>query len=115
MTLLGNTCPPELLVARVMVIGVNLHPHVDMSEFLSLDRQAVGAEDHWSNIRYPFLDWEAGWDANDPDPDRQARRPTVVVHGHTPALRSDLRTEEDLQICDCIDTYRSIDLDIGAA
>ena len=107
--------PSHLRLGDLLLVQAGIHPHVDMSEFLSLDRQAVGAEDHWSTIRYPFLDWEGGWDANDPDPDRQARRPTVVVHGHTLSLRSDLRTAEDLQICDCIDTYRSIALDIGAA
>ena len=107
--------PSHLRLGDLLLVHAGVHPHVDMSEFLSVGRQVVGPEDHWSTIRYPFLDWEGGWDANDADPDRQARRPTVVVHGHTPALRSDLRTAGDLQICDGIDTFRAIALDIGAA
>lgn len=72
-------------------------------------------EDHWANIRHTFLTHRGGWDIEDPDPKRRERRPTVVVHGHTPALRQDLVSAEELEICDGIDEYRAVALDIGAA
>jgi hypothetical protein len=65
-------------------------------------------------MRYPFLNWIGGWNGDDQDPERRRQQPTVVVHGHTPSLREQLTEAEKLAICDGIDGYRAVDLDIGA-
>lgn len=40
---------------------------------------------------------------------------TVVVHGHTPAVRNRLTHSDELRICDGIDEYRAVCLDVGAS
>ena len=106
--------PAHLWIGDLIFVHAGLHPHRDRTTFLSQDRRFVRSDDHWATIRYPFLDWTGGWDADDQDPTRQKTKPTVVIQGHTPALRQDLANADDLLVCDGIDVYRAVDLDIGA-
>jgi serine/threonine protein phosphatase 1 len=106
--------PSHLVLGDLIFVHGGIHPHRDRVAFLEQDRRHVRSDDHWATIRYPFLDWTGGWDATDPDPARQQTRPTVVVHGHTPALREDLRHPDQLSVCDGVAEFRSVDLDIGA-
>ncbi|WP_322891441.1 MULTISPECIES: metallophosphoesterase [unclassified Yoonia] len=106
--------PSYLVLGDLIFVHAGIHPHRDRAAFLEQDRRNVRTDDHWATIRYPFLDWTGGWDANDPDPARQQTRPTVAVHGHTPALREDLRYPDQLSVCDGVDEFRAVDLDIGA-
>lgn len=106
--------PSHLVLADLFFVHAGIHPHRDRVTFLAKDRRNVRSDDHWATIRYPFLDWTGGWDTNSPDPARQQTRPTVVVHGHTPALREDLRHSEQHSVCDGVDEFRAVDLDIGA-
>lgn len=99
----------------LLCVHAGIDPHSPVQEFLALDRRKISSDQHWATMRYPFLNWEGGWDQNDISPRRRERRPTVIVHGHTPALRSDLKADADLGICDGIDEFRALDLDIGAA
>lgn len=106
--------PSHLVLGDLIFVHAGIHPHCDRVAFLEQDRRNIRSDDQWATIRYPFLDWTGGWDANDPDPTRQQTRPTVVVHGHTPALREDLRHTGQLSVCDGVDEFRAVDLDIGA-
>lgn len=105
--------PSHLALGDLIFVHAGIHPHLDRAIFLAQDRRNVRSDDHWATIRYPFLDWTGGWDANSPDPARQQTRPTVVVHGHTPALREDLRHHDQLSVCDGVEEFRAVDLDIG--
>jgi serine/threonine protein phosphatase 1 len=71
-------------------------------------------EDHWATIRNAFLLWQGGWDI-DPVFDGLTGGPTVVVHGHTPALRVHAKTKANLEPMDGINDFRSVCLDAGAA
>lgn len=105
----------HLKFGDLMLVHAGLDPHADMDAFLALDRREIRTDEHWATARYPFLSWKDGWDKTDPDAKRRDLRPTVVVHGHTPSLRSDLTSSKDLSVCDGIDDYRAVALDIGAA
>lgn len=105
----------HLKFGDLILVHAGLDPHADLDDFLALDRREIRTDEHWATARYPFLSWKGGWDKTDADPERREQRPTIVVHGHTPALRSNLTSSEDLSVCDGIDDYRALDLDIGAA
>lgn len=107
--------PTHLRLGDLLLVHAGLHPHQKIHDFLSIDRRRINSDEHWATIRYPFLNWEGGWDQGDPDPSRREQRPTVVVSGHTPALREDLIAADQLQVCDGIDVFRAIALDIGAS
>lgn len=112
---LMETGPTHLRFGDLLFVHAGIHPHIGFDEFLALGRKTITTEKHWATIRYPFLNWEGGWDRDDPDQVRRELRPTVVVHGHTPALRGDLVAANDLNACDRSDGFRSAALDIGAA
>ncbi len=107
--------PTHLYLGDLLFVHAGIHPLQNRATFLGLSRRFIGMEDHWANIRHTFLTYNKGWDLDDPDPERRKRRPTVVVHGHTPALRQDLVSADDLQVCDGVEDYRTVALDIGAA
>ena len=107
--------PTSLQLGDLFFVHAGVHPYGDIPEFLDQDRFFIGEEYHWATIRYPFLSHREGWDIRDPDLERRERKPTVIVHGHTPALRSDITNGLDLKICDGVETHRTIALDIGAA
>lgn len=106
--------PTYLQLGDLIFVHAGIDPFADQAAFLMQSRRQVRSDMHWATIRYPFLDWTEGWDKNALEPDRHQRKPTVVVHGHTPALRQALTDAGDLVICDGIDDYRTVDLDIGA-
>ncbi|KIN72875.1 metallophosphoesterase [Sulfitobacter guttiformis] len=107
--------PTYLQLGDLLFVHAGVHPYGDVPEFLGQDRFFVREEYHWATIRYPFLSHRDGWDLRDPDPERRDRKPTVIVHGHTPALRRDIASDADLEFCDGVEIHRSIALDIGAA
>jgi serine/threonine protein phosphatase 1 len=107
--------PTHLYLGDLLFVHAGIHPFQNRTAFLGLSRRFIKMEDHWANIRHTFLTHRGGWDVNDPDPERRAQKPTVVVHGHTPAVRQDLVDAGDLDICDGVDDYRTVALDIGAA
>lgn len=98
-----------------LFVHAGVHPDRDRAEFLDIDRRSIEIEYHWASIRYPFLSHTEGWDVRDQDLERRRRKPTVIIHGHTPAIRQDLLISEDLIICDGIEGHRTVALDIGAA
>ncbi len=106
--------PTHLYLGDLIFVHGGPHPHRDRTTFLTQDRHFARSDDHWAALRYPFLDWTGGWDADDLDPACKQTKPTVVVHGHSPALRQKLAHADDLTVCDAIDVYRAVDLDIGA-
>lgn len=107
--------PTFLQLGDLLFVHAGVHPQGDIPEFLDQDRFFIGEDYHWATIRYPFLSHTEGWDLKEPDPERRERKPTVIVHGHTPALRSDIANDADLEICNGVETHRTIALDIGAA
>lgn len=110
-----ETGPTHLYIGDLLCVHAGVHPYGDIRAFLDQSRYCIMIDDHWSGIRYPFLSFTEGWDSDDPDLDRRQRRPTVIAHGHTPALRRPLICAADLEICDGVETHRTIALDIGAA
>lgn len=107
--------PTFLQLGDLLFVHAGVHPYGDIPDFLNQERFFIGEEYHWATIRYPFLSHHEGWDLRDPDLDRRERKPTVIVHGHTPALRRNIEGDADMEICDGIESYRTIALDIGAA
>ncbi len=107
--------PTHLYLGDLLFVHAGIHPFQNRADFLGLSRRFIKMEDHWANIRHTFLTHRGGWDQNDADLKRRELNPTVVVHGHTPALRQDLAEAGDLEVCDGIDEYRTVALDIGAA
>ncbi|WP_415234516.1 metallophosphoesterase [Pseudorhodobacter sp.] len=106
--------PTYLHLGDLLFVHAGIDPHADRPTFLAQSRHHVRSDMHWATIRYPFLNWAEGWDDADQDPERCRQKPTVVVHGHTPSLREPLTDAGKLEICDGIDEYRAVDLDIGA-
>jgi len=107
--------PTHLHLCDLLFVHAGICPQTNRDEFLGLSRRLIQIDDHWATIRNSFLTHQGGWDHDDPDPIRRELNPTVVVHGHTPALRQDLTTADDLDICDGVEGYRTVALDIGAA
>jgi serine/threonine protein phosphatase 1 len=107
--------PTFLQLGDLLFVHAGVHPYGDIPEFLDQDRFFIGQEYHWCTIRYPFLSHREGWDLRDLDLDRRERKPTVILHGHTPALRRDITSDADLEICDGVESHRTIALDVGAA
>jgi len=107
--------PTHLFLGDLLFVHAGIHPDINIPIFLAEERYDVLQEPHWATIRYPFLNWKGGWDRDDPDLERRRLKPTIVIHGHTPALRRQLTADEDLSICDGVDEYRTLALDIGAA
>lgn len=107
-----RSAPSHLVLGDLLFVHAGLHPHEDPEEHLDRKRPLMG-DYHWASIRYPFLNWQGGWDH---DGGRYFWGDRVVVHGHTPAVREDLRDNpEALSICDGVDDFRSVCLDVGAS
>lgn len=107
--------PSHLYLNDLLFVHAGVHPYGDITEFLEQERFFINVDDHWATMRQPFLSHRDGWDSRDADPERRRLRPTVIVHGHTPVLRRDIASDEDLNVCDRIESHRTVALDIGAA
>ncbi|SEQ87321.1 serine/threonine protein phosphatase 1, partial [Loktanella sp. DSM 29012] len=107
-----DIAPSHLRVDSLIFVHAGLDPEQDRKTFLSRGREMD--DTHWATIRHEFTTWESGWDV---DAEGQPTKgPTVVVHGHTPAIRTSLsETKAELTQMDGIDGYRAICLDAGAA
>ncbi len=56
--------PTHLTLGYLFFVHAGIHPSVNRARFLAQDRHSIRANDHWAIIRYPFLDWTGGWDAD---------------------------------------------------
>ena len=105
------TAPSHLTAGDLLFVHAGVDPQADRVAFL--DRHRPMGELHWATIRHAFLTWDEGWDRGDAG--EAVRGPTVIVHGHTPAIRSSLwETRAELSQMDGIDGFRAICLDAGA-
>lgn len=104
--------PSHLMLGDLLFVHAGINPHENRADALRRDR--VLDDEHWATIRYPFLNWQGGWDI-DPSSTFLTIGPTVVVHGHTPALRGEVRDTADLEQMDGIADFRCICVDAGAA
>lgn len=107
--------PTHLHLGDIPFFHAGVHPYGDIPEFLEQDRLFYRSCYHWATMWHPFLLHQEGWDSRDVDPERRERRPTIILHGHTPTLRRDITTDADLGICDGMDSHRAMALDTGAA
>ena len=103
--------PSHVTMGDLLFVHAGIDPHADRAAFLARDRP-VG-DMHWATIRNEFLTWTDGWDQDEAG--APMRGPTIVVHGHTPAIRTSLsESVAELKQMDGIDGYRTICLDAGA-
>ena len=104
--------PSHLQLGDLIFVHAGLDPRQDRATFL--DRSRPVDDLHWATIRHAFTTFEGGWDRDDDG--NPVKGPTLVVHGHTPAIRTSLSdTSGELTKMDGIDGYRAICLDAGAA
>jgi serine/threonine protein phosphatase 1 len=102
-----TTGPACVVRHGVLFVHAGLLPGVALEDFMSAPRLGSWSDTHWAWIREPFLNWRGGWEA-------QGLR--LVVHGHTPATSSRLRSPEAAEpILDLAGTKGRICLDAGAA
>ncbi len=105
--------PSHMRFGDLLFVHAGLDPYE--KDAIHLERRRPVSDQHWAWIRNEFLTWQGGWDI-DPETGVRMTGPTVVVHGHTPALRSDLSGDpRDLEPLEGIDTHRAVCLDAGAA
>ncbi|RYH00681.1 serine/threonine protein phosphatase [Salipiger sp. IMCC34102] len=107
-----KAAPSHVTMGDLLFVHAGLDPQADRETFL--ERHRPTDDLHWAWIRNEFLMWDKGWDRTaDGEP---VLGPTVVVHGHTPAIRTLLsKTQAELPLMDAVDTHRAICLDAGAA
>lgn len=107
-----RAAPSHLIIGDLLFVHAGIDPHADRAAFLARDRPLDDM--HWSTIRNEFLTWTKGWDRDEHE--GPTHGPTIVVHGHTPAIRTPLSDSvAELKQMDGIDDYRTICLDAGAA
>ena len=107
-----RSAPSHLTIGDLIFVHAGIDPHADHEAFVARDMPR--ADLHWATIRNEFLTWTRGWDRDDTG--GHMRGPTVIVHGHTPAIRTSLsETHVELPQMNGIDGYRTICLDAGAA
>ena len=107
-----RSAPSHITIGDLLFVHAGIDPHADRASFLARDRALDDM--HWATIRNDFLTWTEGWDQDGAG--APVRGPTIVVHGHTPAIRTSLSESiAELKQMDGIDGYRAICLDAGAA
>ena len=107
-----RAAPSHLMIGDLLFVHAGIDPRADRAAFLAWDKPLDDM--HWATIRNEFLTWTKGWDQDEAG--APVRGPTIVVHGHTPAIRTSLSESiADLKQMDGIDGYRTICLDAGAA
>lgn len=103
-----EAAPSHYKIGDLLFVHAGLSPDEAPEDYL--DR----ANPEWAWIRNDFLTATQGWTWNT-DLARYEWGNTIVVHGHTPAIRERLDTSTDeLQIMDGIDTHRTLCLDAYA-
>lgn len=108
-----RNAPSHVRFGDLLFVHAGLDP--DREDVAHLDRDRALSDRHWATIRNEALTWTRGWDS-DPDTGERFKGPTVVVHGHTPAIRSDLaETAGEMELMDAVDAHRAICLDAGAS
>ena len=108
-----RAAPSHLRIGDLLCVHAGLDPSVPDDIHLARDRPMDDL--HWAAIRHESLSWQGGWDV-DAVTGQRWRGPTVVVHGHTPAIRTSLsKTTAELEQMDGVEGYRAICLDAGAA
>ena len=101
-----TTGPAHVVRHGVLFVHAGLMPGVALDTFMSAPRLGSWSDTHWAWIREPFLDWREGW---------EPQGLSNVVHGHTPATWSRLRSPEAVAaILDLSDSKGRICLDAGA-
>ncbi|WP_299823119.1 hypothetical protein, partial [uncultured Jannaschia sp.] len=109
-----RAAPSHLRIGDLICVHAGLDPCTPDDIHLARDRP-VDDDTHWAWIRNESLTWQGGWDV-DPETGQRWIGPTVVVHGHTPAVRTSLaETTGELPQMDGVEDYRAICLDAGAA
>ncbi|WP_299840507.1 metallophosphoesterase [uncultured Jannaschia sp.] len=109
-----KAAPSHLRIGDLLFVHAGLDPCTPDDIHLARDR-LVDDDKHWAWIRNESLTWQGGWDV-DPETGQRWIGPTVVVHGHTPAVRTSLaETTDELPQMDGVEDYRAICLDAGAA
>ncbi|OBY24214.1 metallophosphoesterase family protein [Leisingera sp. JC1] len=106
-----HSAPSHVRIGDLLMVHAGLDPDASPEEHL--DRHRPLSDSHWAGIRHKFLYFADGWDYGEGGYFTGA---TVVVHGHTPAVREDLNLRvEAMAEMDGIDDYRAICLDAGAS
>lgn len=106
-----HSAPSHVRIGDLLMVHAGLDPDASPEEHLYRHRPL--SDSHWAGIRHKFLCFTDGWDYGEGGYFKGA---TVVVHGHTPAVREDLNLREDaMGEMDGIDDYRAICLDAGAS
>lgn len=106
-----HSAPSHVRIGDLLMVHAGLDPDASPEEHL--DRHRPLSDSHWAGIRHKFLCFTDGWDYGE---EGYFKGATVVVHGHTPAVREDLNLREDAMAeMDGIDDYRAICLDAGAS
>ncbi|QAX28844.1 metallophosphoesterase family protein [Leisingera sp. NJS204] len=106
-----HSAPSHVRIGDLLMVHAGLDPDASPEEHL--DRHRPLSDSHWAGIRHKFLCFTDGWDY---DEEGYFKGATVVVHGHTPAVREDLNLRvESMGEMDGIDDYRAICLDAGAS
>ncbi|WP_373280296.1 metallophosphoesterase family protein [Palleronia aestuarii] len=108
-----RAAPSNTRIGDFVFVHAGLDPEVD--DAVHLDRRRPVDDRHWAWIRHEFLTWQGGWDVESETGARAVGR-TIVVHGHTPALRGRLTGNPgELAPLDGVDTHCAVCLDAGAA
>ncbi|UWR45830.1 serine/threonine protein phosphatase [Phaeobacter inhibens] len=106
-----HSAPSHVRIGDLLMVHAGLDPDASPEEHL--DRHRPLSDSHWAGIRHKFLCFTDGWDYGE---EGYFKGATVVVHGHTPAVREDLNLRvEAMAEMDGIDDYRAICLDAGAS
>lgn len=101
---LGQT---HVVSGDLLLVHAGLHPLMDRETFLAQGNPRDRNGDiHWAWIREPFLNWDAGWDAE---------RRQIVVHGHTVCIKDWIRDDMTILRNALRLDRRRICLDAGAA
>ena len=101
-----STGPAYVVRHGVLFVHAGLMPGATLIDFMSAPRLGPWSQAHWAWIREPFLNWRGRW---------EAQGLSLVVHGHTPATQSRLRSPKAAEaILDLSASVGRICLDAGA-
>lgn len=108
-----HSAPSHVRFGDLLFVHAGLDPERGDADHLDRDQALHGR--HWSTIRNEALSWTGGWD-RDPNTGDRCKGPTIVVHGHTPMIRSDLQEDStEMELMNAVSERRAICLDAGAS